>query len=197
MFNQAHQQGLIGTKPQAAVDSTGLEATVRSGYYHQRLRGRRRRIERWPKLTLACETQSHLICAAALGQGPSQDAPQLVPMLLQSSWHLDLDRALADAAFDSEDNHRLAREGMGIRSTIIALNWRGSRRWPKTHYRRQMARRFPRRVYGQRWQVESVFSRLKRRLGSALRSHARAAQQREGRLRVLTHNLMLLAAQPP
>ena len=51
-----------------------------------------------------------------------------------------------------------------------------------------------RRVFGQRWQAESAFSRHKRRLGSALYGKSDDSRERECRLRVLTHNLMLLAA---
>jgi transposase len=51
-----------------------------------------------------------------------------------------------------------------------------------------------RRVYGQRWQAESVFSRTKRLLGSAWRARSDQSRERECLLRVLTHNLMLLAA---
>jgi hypothetical protein len=110
---------------------------------------------------------------------------------------------LADAAFDSEESHRYGREDLGIRSTVVALNRRNQgRKWPKTRYRRQMVRRFRkrakqsryRRVYGQRWQAESVFSRHKRLLGSALRGMSDASRERECYLRVLTHDLMLLAA---
>ena len=85
---------------------------------------------------------------------------------------------------------------------MFPLNRRGTgRKWLKTRYRRQMVRRFrkrPRgsrhkRVYGQRWQAESGFSRNKRLLGSALRARRWANQKKEILLRVLTHNLMLLA----
>jgi transposase len=57
-----------------------------------------------------------------------------------------------------------------------------------------MKKRFPKRKYGQRWQAESAFSRHKRLLGSALRARSDAARERECYLRVLTHNIMLLAA---
>ena len=50
------------------------------------------------------------------------------------------------------------------------------------------------RVYGQRWQAESVFSRHRRVLSSALRGKSDESRKRECYLRVLTHNLMLLAA---
>jgi transposase len=57
-----------------------------------------------------------------------------------------------------------------------------------------MRRRFHKRVYRQRAQAESAFSRHKRLLGAALRSRSDPARERECFLRVLTHNLMLLAA---
>jgi transposase len=114
-----------------------------------------------------------------------------------------VDTLLGDGAFDAEHNPSLARERLGVRSTVIPLNPRNSgRKWPKTKYRRQMVRRFRRqprrpkyrRVYGQRWQIESGFSRNKRLLGSALRARRWPNQKREILMRVLTHNLMLLAA---
>ena len=113
----------------------------------------------------------------------------------QASLVVTWDRVLADAAFDSEANHRLCREELGVRSTVIPLNRRNrGRKWPKTRYRRQMKRRFHKRKYRQRWQAESAFSRHKRLLGSALRARSDIARERECYLRVLTHNIMLLAA---
>ena len=49
-------------------------------------------------------------------------------------------------------------------------------------------------LYRVRWQAESAFSRHKRLLGSALRGKSDALREHECFLRVLTHNLMLLAA---
>jgi transposase len=115
--------------------------------------------------------------------------------MAQASLRVRWDRVLADAAFDSEANHRLCREELGVRSTVIPLNRRNrGRKWPKTKYRRQMKRRFFKRKYGQRWQAESAFPRHKRRLGSALSARSEPARERECFLRVLTHNLMLLAS---
>jgi Transposase DDE domain len=49
-------------------------------------------------------------------------------------------------------------------------------------------------LYRARWNNESAFSRHKRLLGSALGGRSDASRERECHLRVLTHNLMLLAA---
>jgi hypothetical protein len=157
--------------------------------------GQKASAQSWVKLTVACDTASHFFTAATVSLGPSNDSPQFRPAMQQAALVVAWDRVLGDAAFDSEENHRLCREDLGVRSTVIKLNRRNrGRKWPKTRYHRQMKRRFPRRTYGQRWQAESAFSRHKRRLGSALRGRSEAARERECYLRVLTHNLMLLAA---
>jgi hypothetical protein len=134
--------------------------------------------------------------------GPSNDSPEFTPVMAQASLAVGWDRVLADAAFDSEAHHAYAREEPGIRSTVIPINPRGHAGVPGGKYRGQMPRRFTpkpdgsryRRVFGQRWQAESAFSRHKRRLGSALGGKTDASRERECRLRVLTHNVMLLAA---
>lgn len=190
---------MIDERPEAAIDSTGLEASVRSAHYARRRRdgNRRYRKRKHPKLTVVCDTRTHLVAAALATVGPGWDAGQFAPALLRAAWNLDVDRLLADAGYDAEANHRLAREGLGVRSTVTALNRRRTRKWPEQKYRRQMARRFHRRKFGQRWQVESVFSRLKRRLGAALRGRSDAARARESDLKVWTHNLMILAGSRP
>ena len=110
----------------------------------------------------------------------------------QASRHIRFDRLLGDAAYDAEHNHVLCRDELGIRSTVIPINPRRSRKWPRTHYRRQMKTDFHNQIYGNRWQVESSFSRNKRRLGSAVRARTEPAQFAEAQLRVLTHDLMIL-----
>ena len=48
--------------------------------------------------------------------------------------------------------------------------------------------------YGQRWQTETVNSMIKRRLGSACRRRSYWSQCREIILRVITHNVMIVAS---
>jgi Transposase DDE domain len=197
----AQDRGLIGEGPTAAVDGTGLESRHTSRYFFKRS-GRRHTSRLWTKLTVATHTASHFFAGASVSPGPSNDSPQLPRVMAQASLVVAWDRVLADAAFDGEENHRYCREDLRVRATVIPLNRRGrGRKWPKTRYRRQMVRRFRRkprgsrhrRVYGQRWQAESAYSRHKRRLGSALGGRSDESRERECYLRVLTHDLMLLA----
>jgi Transposase DDE domain len=196
IFVRAARAGrLAGRGPTAAVDATAFEPRHASAAY---ARARRRGVPRraqyppHPKLTLAVHTASHLIAGVVTGVGPSPDAPGFAPVMRQAAGLLRLGAAVADAGFDSEGAHALCHQTLGIRRTAIRLNPRRTRKWPRTPYRRAMRRRFPSRVYRRRVQVESVISRLKRHLGSALTARRPEAQRAEQVLRALTYNLMIL-----
>ncbi len=135
-----------------------------------------------------------------MDRGPKVDAVEAKQTLLETLPHQPLGTLLGDAGYESEGFHRLCRDRHGIRS-IIPTTQRGRPRKDgqplavRGHYRRLMKQRFPKKTYGQRWQIETVFSMLKRNLGSALRARRYHSQNREIRLRVLTHNLGILLRQ--
>jgi transposase len=191
-FEQADTISLLDERPQAAVDATGLESHHTSRYYVCRKDSKRFLSYRWPKITAVCDTKTHLFFACIVTNGPSNDSPEFAPAVIQASRFVKFDSLVADAAYDGEHNHRLCREGLGIGETMIPLNRRCSRKWPKSKYRRQMKEHFVKEHYNQRWQIESAFSRNKRLLGSALRSRTDQSRERECFLRILTHNLMII-----
>jgi transposase len=194
VVQRARGRGLIDRAPVAAVDAAGLETRHVSACFGLRRGGDGHRPRAWPKLTPVFHTASPLILGAVPGVGPSQDSPDFAPAMRQASGLVRIDAVLGDAGYDGERNHRLCREDLGVRQAVIRLNRRNTgRHWPKTPYRRAMRHRFPAATYNQRWHAESGFSQHKRRLGSALSARNDASQARELALRVLTHNLMLLA----
>ena len=95
----------------------------------------------------------------------------------------------------------LVREEMGGKSVIPPGRGRPTWKGPKSYWLRQMANRFPKKKYGQRWQVESLFSQDKRRFGSQLSASTINGQFGELCLRVLAHNIALFLRrriqQPP
>jgi Transposase DDE domain len=136
---------------------------------------------------------THLIGAAVVTRGPCNDAALFGPAVEQAVRHFPITTLLADAAGDSEKFHVLCRETLNIARTVVPIiDRRGTNFVPTTPYRRAMKLRFPHKKYVQRWQVESVFSRLKRRLGDRLRARTFNNRQIECQLRVLTYNLMIL-----
>ena len=163
---------------------------------------RRRRVVRYlPKLSLAVDAASHVILAAIASTGAGGDQPYL-DGLLYHAWRRTGARVrcvVADAGYDSELNHRIARLDMGVRSIIPPKSGRPTKtnKPPTDPMRRNMHHRFKRRAdaraYGQRGQSETTNSMIKRNLGSALRARTAVGRRQELLLRVLTHNIMLLA----
>ena len=191
IFKLAKNIGLLSESPEAAIDSTGLEThhisrhfvhcTKRPSYFRRT----------WPKMTVICDTGTHLIASCIVTRGPAYDFPLFEKALCHITGEVSFARILADAGYDSEANHQLGREVFGM-DTIIALNLRGSSKTPSATYRKEMKDNFKKEIYNHRWQVESVFSRNKRLLGSALRNRSESARERECLLRTLTHNLMII-----
>ncbi len=115
------------------------------------------------------DCQSHMILSAVPGRGPASDLVQFGRAWTQAVRHARIDTLLADADFDAERVHPAVRSH-GVRTIIPPTRGRPTDKPPSGRWRRVMKQRFARlkRKYGQRWQVETVNSMLKRRLGSAL-----------------------------
>ena len=186
--------------PRAAFDSTGLECAPISSYYVRR-RERGRSIwqtttyKHFAKLEAAFDCATHLVIGAIPRRGPRVDTDRFVPLLENVRGRGRVGTVLADAGYDSEPNHRHARERRGVRSVIPATAGRPSPKPPTGRWRRLMKRRLNKAYcrYGQRWQAETGFSMIKRRLGTAVQARSYWSQCRELMLLALTHNLLILA----
>lgn len=192
-----------------AIDSSIYDTHHRSRHYEQRCRhyasrqkhtanARRSRSARQsPKLSIAVCTRSHLILSARVRTGMGSDCGDFEP-LLYDAWrrHPRLGTVLADAGYDSESNHRIARRDMKVRSLIKTGAGRPSEKPPSGYYRRLMKKQLRGsqrgKKYAQRAQSETANSMMKRNLGDSLRSRSPRARQNEQLLRVLTHNIALL-----
>ena len=186
----------------AAIDSTGLESRHVSGYFTRRCGRHKGHVKhRFPKLSAICDTANHLILGAVIDRGPKLDYAEDEQTLVAAFRQQPFGTLVGDAGYESERFHATCRRELGIRS-IIPTTERGRRRRDGQvravtgYYRKLMQRRFPKETYGQRWQIETVFSMFKRNLGSALRGRRYHSQTREIRLRILTHNLMILLPSP-
>lgn len=186
--------------PLAAIDSTGLEAGHISRYFVRRKRVKELETyestyyRRWPKLSIVCDCHSHMILSAISTRGPSVDVNQFQKTLKPAAEKYAIEHILADAGYDSESNHRYARDECHIRSTIPPNHGRPTLT-PKPFngkYREEMRTNFDKETYGQRWQVETVFSMIKRNFGDAVYARSYWAQCRKMMLLVLTHNIAVL-----
>jgi len=183
----------------AALDSTGLDCGHAGRYYIRRRNGTAKRWQTvaysyYAKLEAAFDCTSHLMLGVLVGRGPRPDTDQFVPLLDSTLANVHIDAALADAGFDSESNHRYARETCGVRSFIPATGGRPTSKLPAGKYRRRMKQRLNKDYgrYGQRSQAETGFSMFKRRLGSTVHGRSYWSQCRDLLLMAITYNIMLV-----
>jgi hypothetical protein len=167
---------------------------------------RSRTVRRLPKLAIGIATKCHLILSMWTGTGMGSDHPHFEPLVFDA-WRRVSNRRFkvtGDAGYDSEGNHPLARRDMGLARGLASLipptigrpradggppggRWRRvMKRLLKTTESRRESR------YTSRWQVETANSMVKRNQGDALAGKSPASRQRDMRLRVLTHNMMIL-----
>ena len=191
------QMGRRRRVPSAAIDSTGLQCGTASAYFVRR----RKKVgtpwktvvyHRYPKLGVVCDTSNHFILAFHAGRGPRPDVDEFRPLVADALQRVRLSRMTADAGYDSEPNHRFARDEHCIRTVIPPKHGRPTDKPAAGRYRRLMQTRFDRTAYRSRVQVETVMSMIKRRQGSHVRGHKYWSQCRDLRLLALTHNIMIL-----
>ena len=182
----------------AAVDSTGLQSRHTSRYFVHRKRSKQLETyentyyRRFPKLAVVCDCRNHLVLAAITTRGPSVDVNQFERIISLTAARYEIKHLLADAGYDSEANHRLARETFNIKTMIPAKHGRPTTKPFRGKYRRLMQTNFNKTLYGQRWQVETVMSMIKRNQGDCLHARTYWARNREMMLKVLTHNIAII-----
>jgi Transposase DDE domain len=194
----------------AALDSSGFETRHISSYFvRRRAKGgvakkaqktQETTYSRFPKLGVVVDCATHLVLSFWAGLGPGADHGHFDDCLYHAWRRAGVRRLVADAGYDSEDHHDMARRDMGVKTFIPPLIGRPRKdgKPPGGRWRRVMARllrtkRGRRKTgYTQRWQSETANSMMKRNAGSALRARSDAARNREFALRVLTHNLGIL-----
>ena len=193
-----------------AIDSTMFDTHRRSRHYERRCKAqssddentanqrRSASAKALPKLAIGIDTRTHLVASVVVKTGLGSDAPDFAPLLIEGDRRLLVSHALADAGYDSQHSHHLARDQLGIRSWIKAKIGRpaNSCRPASDPWRRYMQRQLvgsqKGKPYGQRAQVETVNSMIKRNLGDATTARTRRGREMELLLKVLVHNLMIV-----
>jgi len=151
------------------------------------------------KLHISCGVNTQIITAAEVTHGNRGDSPQLPYLVKQTSANFNAKKYLADKAYSSRKNFQIIRELNALPFIPFKSNSTAKKRscpiWHAMfHYFTDNQEDF-KYHYGQRAQVESCFSRIKRNWGEFLKSKTFEAQQNEVLLKCLCHNIACLVAQ--
>lgn len=183
----------------AAADSTGFASQHCSAYFTKRRKQGKNKDDddpvsyhHYPKFALVTDCENHLILSTLPKQGPATDVAELLPLMDRMCPNVVFDTLLADAGYDSEQNHVMLREYLEIESIIPPRLGRPTHQLPTGKWRWLMATAFDEEIYNQRWQVETVMFMLKARQGAELTARSDRARCGEMNLMAVVHNLMIL-----
>jgi len=168
-----------------AVDTTGFRNDTARAYYQSRRGGPRRA---WHKGGFVVGTESQLMVGMRVGRGSGSDAQWLAPLRAQARRSVGRTGRsarfwlLADAGFDGRD---------GEWTDVVPPIRRGGRlrAWSRVMRAAIVARVKASGLYGQRWQVETVISVIKRKFGDGVRSRGLRLARREVLAKGMVYNL--------
>lgn len=156
---------------------------------------RAKTVENLPKLAIAVACAAHLILSVWSGTGMGSDHPHFETLVYHAWKRAPVETIVADAGYDSEKNHDLVRLDMNCKLFIPPLIGRPSEAGPTEPFRAEMKKVWEtvevKTIYGQRWQVETVNSMMKRNYGSALRAKTAERREMEMLLKAMTHNIAI------
>ena len=171
------------------VDASGFKSSNASAYYTDRAGIRKKYI----KLSIGTELRERIACSLKIRRAPRHDTIDFRPIMERASSIMPLSIAVADKGYDSEANHELVREELDAMS-IIPARYEDVPVW-RTHgrYRKEMKRRYDKKLYNQRNKNETILSVIKRMFGEHITSRLVKMQNRELTFRVIAYNMHRLS----
>lgn len=177
----------------ATCDSTGMEA---GHVWHYFTRRTKRKQRKFPKFWAVVQAVSHVCLGMIPGTGPSPDDLKFHQVAADAQARHGYKALAADVGFDGEEHQAFLYEKLGVLGIIPPERGRPRKQNKSKRsgfFRQFIHEHWPKHLYGQRWQVETFFSMLKRLLDSFLRAMNWRSQHREMCLKVLALNFMLIA----
>jgi len=182
-----------------AMDASGFGSYQYERWMKMRFGNNKRGWRNYVKLHISVGTNTQIITAAEATYGNLSDTNQLPYLVKQTSANFNTEKYLADKAYSSRKNFEIISELNALPFIPFKKNSTGtSKGCPLWHamfdYFNNNQEDFQ-HYYGQRSQVESVFSRMKRNWGEFLKSKTIDSQKNEVLLKCLCHNIACLVAQ--
>ena len=171
-----------------AIDGTGMESGSISTYFVKRTGTLSRK--HYLKWVISVDTFKQAITAQMAHAGPTNDTASLPGLVEKTRAVSPVSTVLADAEFDSRQNHDYIRNVAGAMSVIPAT--RNKVKGKATGTRAEMQKNFPKELYGRRALVETVFSAVKRKLSNRAPGRSLYTQRLQALLPGVSFNIYRL-----
>lgn len=177
-----------------AVDATGFHTSTYARWYDEKY-GKDRKFQKWVKCHAMVGVTTNIVTAIEVTQGNRGDSPEFAGLVKTTAKTFQIAEVSADKAYLSRSNMATV-ESVGGQFFVPFKSDSGpglpDTTWNKLwHFFNAHRDEFFDR-YHQRSNVESTFSAIKRKFGSAVRARNERAQFNEVLAKILLHNLTCL-----
>ena len=168
----------------AGADATGFETRHSSTYYTYRCNIR----HAFTKMSAGSDMKSQIICAVVIQHHPiSHDSKHFPKLFSQMLDIIPMKVMVLDKGYDAEPIHKMIRDE-NIISMIPTRNKSCLISRTQSKYRKMMRRKFDESLYHERNKTETIFSVIKRRFDSEIKSYNDTMKTKELLYRVLAYN---------
>ncbi len=167
----------------AGIDATGFENKHATPYYSYKCNLR----HAFTKMSAGSDMKSQLICTVVIQHHlVSHDVKHFPKLFSQMLDVVAMQIMVLDKGYDSEPIHKMIRD----ENIISVIPVRGDNLISDTHgkYRKLMRREFDESLYHERNKTETIFSVVKRRFDSEIKSYDDTMKTKELLYRVLAYN---------
>jgi transposase len=177
-----------------AVDSSGF-STSRYVRWFNRKYGRETDNREWVKCHLMCGAQTKIVTSVEISGWTAHDTNYFVPLVEATAEHFDIREVSADKAYLSRKNLS-AVEAIGgmpfvpFKSNTLEPVEAGA--WSRMYHLFMHRREEYMEHYHKRSNIETAYSMIKGKFGSALRSKSDTGQINEALCKILAHNICVL-----
>jgi transposase len=177
-----------------AVDSSGF-STCRYVRWFNKKYGRETDNREWVKVHLMCGVNTKVVTAVDISGWAANDTTYFVPLLARTAQHYEVREVSADKAYLSRKNLN-AVEAVGgmpfipFKSNTVEPTEAGM--WARMYHLFMYRREQYMEHYHKRSNIETAYSMIKGKFGSALRSKSDTGQINEALCKVLAHNICVL-----
>lgn len=177
-----------------AVDSSGF-STSRYVRWFNRKYGREIDNREWIKVHLMCGVNTKIVTAVDISGWAANDTNYFIPLVERTAAHFGIREVSADKAYLSHKNLSTV-EALGgmpfvpFKSNTLEPTKAGT--WAKMYHLFMYEREAFMEHYHKRSNIETAYSMIKGKFGSALRSKSDAGQINEALCKVLAHNICVL-----
>ena len=177
-----------------AVDSSGFSTCRYVRWFNKRW-GRETDNREWVKVHLMCSVNTKVVTAVDISGWTANDTNYFVPLLARTAANFEVREVSADKAYLSRKNLNAVESVGGMpfipfKSNTLEPTEAGM--WARMYHLFMYRREAYMEHYHKRSNIETAYSMIKGKFGSALRSKSDTGQINEALCKILAHNVCVL-----